>query len=355
MNQRQLGIVVIAAGKGTRMRSALPKELHALCGRSLIGHVLAVADALAPAYAVVVLSPEKLGPVRAQAGAAPRKHRPYIYAVQAEQLGTGHAVLQARSALPSPSDDVLVLYGDTPLLRPETASAVVDLRRASGALVGIMSLHAQPPSGYGRIVRDTADRVVAIVEERDATPGQFALTECNSGVMCFDAAWLWSALDRIPRNPLNGEYYLTDLAALAVAEHGPGAAVALPAADAREAWGINDRVQLAQADAVMRQRILERLMRSGVSVIDPATTYVDADVTVGADSTLLPGTYLRGATSVGVGCEIGPSTMILDSAIGDRARVRYALIERASVPEAAVIGPFVHISGKQADNVTSDE
>jgi len=343
MNQRQLGVVVIAAGKGTRMRSALPKELHALCGRSMIGHVLAVADALAPAYTVVVLSPDKLGLVRAQCGEAAHKERPYIYAVQAEQLGTGHAVLQARPALPGPSDDVLVLYGDTPLLRPETARAVVDLRRASGALVGILSMHALPPSGYGRIVRDAAGRVVAIVEERNATPEQFALTECNSGVMCFDAAWLWQALDGIPRNPAKGEYYLTDLAELAVAERGPGAAVALPAADAREAVGINDRVQLAQAEAIMRERILDGLLRAGIGVTDPANTYVDADVTVGVDSTLLPGTYLRGATSVGAGCEIGPATMIVDSSIGDRARVRYALVERAIVPEAAVIGPFVHL------------
>jgi bifunctional UDP-N-acetylglucosamine pyrophosphorylase/glucosamine-1-phosphate N-acetyltransferase len=339
MNQPQLGIVVIAAGKGTRMRSALPKVLHTLCGRSMLGHVLAVADTLDPAYTIVVLSPDSLGAVRAQAGDR------YTYAIQAEQLGTGHAVLQARPAQPGSSDDVLVLYGDTPLLQPETARAVVDLRRASGALVGIMSMHAQPPSGYGRIVRDAAGQVIAIVEERNATPEQFALTECNSGVMCFDAAWLWQALERIPRNPVKGEYYLTDLAEMAVAESGPGAAVALAAADAREAWGINDRVQLAQAAAVMRERILERLMRAGVSVIDPAHTYVDADVTVGMDSTLLPGTYLRGASRVGTGCEIGPATTIVDSSIGDRARVRYALVERATLPEAAVIGPFVHISG----------
>jgi bifunctional UDP-N-acetylglucosamine pyrophosphorylase/glucosamine-1-phosphate N-acetyltransferase len=338
MNELQLGVVVIAAGKGTRMRSALPKELHRLCGRPMIGHVLAVADALAAVYTLVVLSHEKLGPVRDRFGER------YSYTVQHEQLGTGHAVLQARSVLPRHSDDVLVLYGDTPLLQPETARAVVELRRTSGALVGIMSMHVAPPSGYGRIVRDAAGRVIAIVEERNATPEQFALTECNSGVMCFDAAWLWEALDRIPRNPIKGEYYLTDLAEMAVAERGPGAAVALPAADAREAWGINDRVQLAQAEAVMRERILERLMRAGVSVTDPANTYVDADITVGVDSTLLPGTYLRGATSVGAGCEIGPATMIVDSSIGDRARVRYALVERAMVPEEAVIGPFVHIT-----------
>ena len=178
------------------MRSALPKELHPLCGRPMIGHVLAVADALEPAYSVVVLSTDKIGPVRERFG-----ERYSRTAVQAEQLGTGHAVLQARAALPRRSDDVLVLYGDTPLLRAATARAVVDLRRASGALVGIMSMHVQPPSGYGRIVRDAAGRVMAIVEERNATPEQFALTECNSGVMCFDAAWLWEALDRIPAQP----------------------------------------------------------------------------------------------------------------------------------------------------------
>jgi bifunctional UDP-N-acetylglucosamine pyrophosphorylase/glucosamine-1-phosphate N-acetyltransferase len=206
-------------------------------------------------------------------------------------------------------------------------------------------MHAEPPSGYGRIVRDAAGQVVAIVEERNATPEQFALTECNSGVMCFEAGWLWEALDRIPINPVKGEYYLTDLAEMAVAERGVGAAVALPAADAREAWGINDRVNLAQAEAVMRERILDRLMRAGVSMTDPSSVYVDVDVAVGGDSVLLPGTYLRGATSIGAGCEIGPATTIVDSTIGDRARVRYALVEQATVPEDAVVGPFVYITG----------
>jgi bifunctional UDP-N-acetylglucosamine pyrophosphorylase / glucosamine-1-phosphate N-acetyltransferase len=292
-------------------------------------------------YTVVVLSPEKLDPVRAYFRADER--RPYIYAVQSEQLGTGHAVLQARAALPSASDDVLVLYGDTPLLRPETAQALVDLRRASGALVGLMSFYAHPPAGYGRVVRDSAGQVAELVEERNATPEQFAIREGNSGIMCFDAAWLWQALDRIPRNPIKGEYYLTDLVAMAVAERGPGAAVARPADDAREAWGINDRVQLAQAEAALRERILEQLMRAGVTMTDPATTYVDVGVTVGGDTTLLPGTILRGATRVGTGCEIGPATTIIDSSIGDGARVRYALVERAKVPAAALLGPFVHV------------
>jgi bifunctional UDP-N-acetylglucosamine pyrophosphorylase/glucosamine-1-phosphate N-acetyltransferase len=341
MNEPELGIVVVAAGKGTRMRSALPKELHPLCGRPMIGHVLAVADDLAATYTVAVLSQEKLGPVRARFGDR------YAYALQRDQLGTGHAVLQARPARPRESGDVLVLYGDTPLLRPATARAVVELRRASDALVGIMSMHVPPPSGYGRIVRDAAGQVSAIVEERNATPEQFALTECNSGVMCFDAAWLWPALDRIPRNPVKGEYYLTDLAAMAVAERGPGAAVALPAADAREAWGINDRAQLAQAEAVLRERILQDLMLSGVTVVDPAATYVDAGVVVGRDTTLWPGTLLLGATRVGAGCAIGPHATISDSNVADRARVRQAVVERAQVAEGADVGPFAHVVGSQ--------
>ncbi|HEX9371164.1 MAG TPA: NTP transferase domain-containing protein [Roseiflexaceae bacterium] len=355
----QLGIVVIAAGQGTRMRSALPKVLHPLCGRTLLGHVLAVADALAPVYTVVVLSPDTVEQVRERFGASGRKGRdgdgghdevsaghPYVYAVQAEQLGTGHAVLQARSSLPVPSDDVLVLYGDTPLLRAETARAVVDLRRATGALVGLMSFHADPPAGYGRVLRDAAGQVVELVEERNATPEQYAIGEGNSGIMCFDAAWLWEALDRIRRNPLKGEYYLTDLVAMAVAQRGRGAAVARPASDAREAWGVNDRAQLAQAAAVLRERILDQLMGAGVTVTDPATTYVDVDVTVGADTTLLPGTLLRGATRIGPGCKIGPHTTIVDSAIGGGARVRYALVERAAVAEGATIGPFEHVAGE---------
>jgi bifunctional UDP-N-acetylglucosamine pyrophosphorylase / glucosamine-1-phosphate N-acetyltransferase len=164
--------------------------------------------------------------------------------------------------------------------------------------------------------------------------------------MCFEAGWLWEALRHLPRNPVKGEYYLTDLVEIAVAERGPGAAVALPAADAREAWGINDRVWLALAEAALRERILEQLMRAGVTVTDPASTYVDVGVTVGGDTTLLPGTLLRGKSQVGAGCEIGPAVTIVDSSIGDRARVRYALVEQAIIEPNAEIGPFVHISGE---------
>lgn len=335
----QLGIVVLAAGEGTRMHSALPKVLHPLCGRPLLGHVLAIADALDPAQTTIVLASSTIDAVREQLG------RRYAYAVQEQRLGTGHAVLQARGLLHDRTDDVLVLYGDTPLLRAETARAMVEMRRACGALVGLLSFHAHPPTGYGRVLRDGDGQVLALIEERNATPEQRSISEGNSGVMCFDAGWLWSALERLPCNPVKGEYYLTDLVEMAVGERGLGAAVALAAIDEREAWGINDRVQLAAAEGALRERLLTALMHAGVTVVDPATTYIDVDVVVGHDSVLLPGTALRGATQVADRCVIGPYTTIVDSTIGSGAQVRYTFVEQATIAAGALIGPFEHIVG----------
>jgi bifunctional UDP-N-acetylglucosamine pyrophosphorylase/glucosamine-1-phosphate N-acetyltransferase len=338
-----LSIVVLAAGEGTRMRSALPKVLHPICGRPMLGHVLAVADALRAGRTTLVLAPDTLDAVRARFGEG------YSYAVQAERLGTGHAVLQARGALHDQPGEVLVLYGDTPLLRPETAQALLDLLRRTRALAGLVSFHADPPTGYGRVVRDAAGRVVALVEERDATPEQRAITEGNSGVMAFDAPWLWERVGRLARNPAKGEYYLTDLVAQAVAERGPGAVVALPAADPREAWGVNDRAQLAAAEAVMRERLLTGLMRSGVTITDPAATYVDVGVTVGQDTILLPGTLLQGATRVGERCVIGPHATLVDATVGDGARVRDSVVEGATVAAGAEIGPFAWLRREFVD------
>lgn len=337
MNTERLAILVLAAGEGTRMRSALPKVLHPICGRSLLGHVLAAADTLAAAQVAIVLARDTIDVVRQSLGER------YQYAIQAERLGTGHAVLQARDLLVGQADEVLVLFGDTPLLRAETARAVVQLRRTSGALLALLSFRPSSPTGYGRVLRDEQGRVTGLVEERDATLEQRLVGECNSGIMCIDAAWLWDVLPNVPRSPLKGEYYLTDLVAMAVAARGPGAAVALEAADEREAWGINDRVQLAEAEAVMRQQILESLMRSGVTIRDPGATYVDAGVQVGRDTTLLPGTLLCGATRVGAGCEIGPHATLIDAIIEDTARVRYALVEGQTVQAGTIVGPFVHL------------
>lgn len=337
-----LGIAVLAAGEGTRMRSRLSKVLHPLCGRPLLGHVLALADELGAARTAVVLSQQTCEHARAAFGER------FAYAVQAERLGTGHAVLQARAALEGACEQVLVLYGDTPLLRPETARTLLEQQHASGALLGLVSFQADPPGGYGRVIRDPQGRLAALVEERDATPAQRAISEVNSGVMCFDAGWLWSRIAQIPLNPRKREYYLTDLVAMAVAERGPGAAVAVPAADPREAWGVNDRADLARAAAALRERINQRLLDAGVTLVDPAATYVDAEVSVGPDTTLLPGTVLRGRTHVGAGCTIGPQAELVDATVGEGAHVRFAVVERAAVAPGARIGPFVYLSDGEA-------
>ncbi|GAB4213846.1 MAG: hypothetical protein OHK0022_51500 [Roseiflexaceae bacterium] len=320
------------------MRSALPKVLHRLCGRPMLGHVLALADLLAPQRTVVVLSPQTLDQVQAAFGGH------YTYVPQAERLGTGHAVLQAREALGGREGQVLVLFGDTPLVRAETAQTLLQAQHAAGSLVGVLSFQSDPPTGYGRIVRNAAGQVEALVEERDATPEQRAITEVNAGVMCFDAGWLWEQIDRIPLNRHKHEYYLTDLVAMAVGQRGPGAVVAVQAADPSEAWGINNRAQLAQAEQELRRRINQVLMESGVTMVDPASTYVDADASVGADTTLLPGTMLRGRTTVGAGCTIGPHAELVDVRVGDQARVSFAVVEGGEIAAGARIGPFEHIS-----------
>lgn len=334
-----LNIIVLAAGEGTRMQSALPKVLHQVGGRSMLGHVLAVADALGAARTVVVCAADTLAPISATFG----PH--YEYVVQAERLGTGHAVMAAHDLLADAPGDVLVLYADSPLIQVATAQALVEGMHQNNASVGLLSFHAEPLVGYGRVMRDADGQVLALVEERNATPAQLAISEGNSGFMAFDGAWLWSRIGDIPRNPVKGEYYLTDLVAMAVEQRGPGAVVAVAAADPRDAWGANDRTQLAEAERVLRERTLAALMRAGVTVTDPATTYVDVTATVGRDSILLPGTMLRGATIVGVDCQIGPYTTIIDSHIGDGARITYALIEGNTVAAGKMVGPFVHVHG----------
>ena len=334
-----LNIIVLAAGEGTRMQSALPKVLHQVGGRSMLGHVLAVADALSAARTVVVCAADTVAQISAAFGSR------YEYVVQHERLGTGHAVMAARDALASAPGDMLVLYADSPLIQVATARTLVDGMRQRGALVGLLSFYAQPLVGYGRVLRGADGQVLALVEERNATPAQLVISEGNSGFMVFDGGWLWSRISDIPRNPVKGEYYLTDLVAMAVEERGPGAVIAVAAADARDAWGANDRIQLADAERVLRERTLATLMRVGVRVIDPATTYVDVTVSVGRDSTLLPGTILRGTTTVGTGCEIGPYSTIIDSQIGDRAHVTYALVEGSEVATGRTVGPFAHVRG----------
>lgn len=329
-----LSIVVLAGGAGTRMRSRLPKVLHPLCGRPALQLVLDVADALQAHKQVVVVSPGIKDIIAETLGSR------YSYVVQEQALGTGHAVAQAREILRGQSSHVLVLYGDSPLIRAETAAKLVDAVRSSGARVGLLSFEANPPTGYGRVLRDADGAVVGLVEERDANDEQRRITEVNSGFMCFEAEWLWERIDALTPSASKDEYYLTDMVALAVSDFGPGAAVAVSTSDEREAWGVNSRLQLAQAEAVLRERILNQLMESGVTIVDPAATYIDIGVTVEPDATILPGCVLQGNSYVASGCVVGPHVQLINTKLGAASKVRFAVLEDQELPAGSEIAPF---------------
>ncbi len=332
-----LGIAVLAAGEGTRMRSALPKVLHPIAGKPLVEHVLALADAVGAAQSALVVAPDTVDQLRARLGDR------YHYVVQAQRLGTGHALLQAQPALEGTVDRVLVLYGADPLMRPESVQTLLGALDAPGVVGAITTFRPANPTGYGRILRDDAGHAVEVVEERDATPAQRLIGEVNQGVVAYDAAWLWAHLQQLTPSPVKGEYYLTDLAALAVAQHGPGAIATVELADPNEALGVNDRIELAQAERIMRERILIDLMRNGVTITDPAHTYVDVGVQVGQDTVLLPGTMLRGTTTIGRNCTIGPNSVIENSTVADNCVITSSFLEEARVEEGCDIGPVSHL------------
>lgn len=337
MQAERLGVVVLAAGEGTRMKSATPKVLHSICGKPLVEHVLDLAGAVGATRTALVLAPDTVAPLRERWGDR------YAYAVQAERRGTGHAVLQARQLLEGAVERVLVLYGADPLMRRRSVERLLAALDAPGVVGAIATFKPERPSGYGRIVRDGDQRVAGIVEQRDATPEQLLIGECNQGVAAYRADWLWPHLDSLQPSPVKHEYYLTDLVALAVGELGPGAIEAVVLDDPLEALGVNDRLELAEAQTLMQARILERHMRDGVTIVDPRNTYVDAQVAIGADTTLLPGTMLRGATTVGSGCTIGPYSVVENSNIGNGCRIKASYMEGATMDDGADLGPLSHV------------
>jgi len=332
-----LAVVILAAGAGTRMRSSLPKPLHELGGRPLVGYALRAAATLHADTTVVVVG-HRADDVRAALGDG------HVFATQESQQGTAHAVEVAMPHIPKIASVVLVLFSDTPLLREATLAALLDLHHTERAKVTLLTARVADPAAYGRIIRDSQGRVTAIVEARMATVEQLCVDEINSGVCCFDAAWLRAMLPRIEINA-SGERYLTDLVAMALREAGNdgGWPVAAIATDETEAMGINDRVQLAEAEAALRQRTLRRLMLDGVTIRDPATTSIDDTVVIGKDTMIEPGCILRGATTVGSGCVIGPYTMVAASTIGDRCRVVASSLEHAVMESDTDCGPYSHL------------
>jgi bifunctional UDP-N-acetylglucosamine pyrophosphorylase/glucosamine-1-phosphate N-acetyltransferase len=326
-----LTAVILAAGEGKRMRSRQPKVLHRLCGRPLIGYALRIARTLADR--IVVVAPPGGEAVAAAAGPDA------VVVEQRERLGTGHAVQQAESACAEGM--ILVLPGDVPLLGVETIERLVGQHAASGAAATLLTAVVDNPFGYGRVLRQRG-RVTRIVEERDATDDQKKVTEINTGVYCFDARRLWPALAEVRADNDQGEYYLTDVVGILARS---GARLeALAVADPSDALGVNDRKQLAAVAALQRRRILDRLMEAGVTILDPATTYIEDTVTIGPDTVVYPQVVVEGATEIGAECVIGAGCQVNASRLADRVILKpFCVLTEAVVEEGAELGPFCHL------------
>ncbi len=313
------------------MMSRLPKVLHRVCGREMIGLVVDTVRA-AGFRPTVVVSKESDG-VRSVLGDT------VSYAVQDDQLGTGHALLQADGLLPF-ADNVLVINGDVPLLEPSTLTALAEEHSSQGAAVTIATASLGDPGDLGRVVRDASGRVTEVVEKADADDVALGIREVNGGLYCFDASWLWPSLRSISPSA-SGEIYLTDLVEAATSQ---GRRVAtFRVDDPDEIAGVNTRLELSRAEAVMRRRINERLMLTGTTIEDPATTYIDHGVSIGMDTTIHPNTHITGDTTVGEGCEIGPNAVVDASVIGDRCSVAASVVRGANLEDGVSVGPFTHL------------
>lgn len=330
----ELAAVILAAGQGTRLKSTLPKVLHLVGGLPMVLWSVQSAAALGAEPIVLVVGKgaeavkETVGPER-------------LYALQAQRLGTGHAALQAGELLAGRSRAVLVLYGDMPTLRPRTLQRLVSLHQEHRPAVTMLAVEADDSMGFGRVVRDEDGCVMAIVEEAVATPEILAIKELNCGVYCFDANWLWQRLPDVPMTPPKNEYYLTDMIALAVEDERQ--IQVLTITDVTEVQGINTRLHLARSERIMRERINERLMSEGVTMIDPETTYIEATVRVGRDTVIYPNTTLQGHTVVGERCIIGPNSIVRDTRIGDDCQILASVLEGAVLKDRVDIGPFGHL------------
>lgn len=319
------------------MRSALAKVLHPLAGRPLMAHVLALAAQLTPQKLVAV--------VGHQAEAVRQICEPFgaTCVRQEPQLGTGHAVVQTEPVLHGFSGDVIVLYGDVPLLQAATVQRLWDEHRRRQAAVTVLTAVLDDPSGYGRMVRDAQGHIQRIVEERDASAPEQAIHEINSGIYCLQAPFLFHALQRVGSQNAQGEQYLTDVVGIASADGHTVAHVTV--SDAQEIIGVNTRVELAQLEAALRLRLCEAHMLAGVTIIDPASTTLDADVRIGQDTVIAPQTHILGASSLGAGCHIGPQVVMQDCTLGDGVRVEpFCYLHEQAVSAQTTVAAFSHLT-----------
>ena len=330
-------VVILAAGEGKRMKSSRSKLLHEIAGHSMLSYAVTAATTVQPEHIVVVV-----GHFRDQVEAHLAEIAPHVLiAVQEEQLGTGDAVQAALGQVADLTGDVIVTMGDVPMLTGETLAALLEEHRAHHAAATVLTAQVPDPTGYGRVLRDGEGRVTGIIEHRDADDTQREITEINSGIYVFDAAMLRAALaDIAPQND-QGELYLTDV--LTVVRQAGKPVAALLIDDLWQTEGVNDRIQLCRMNSEVNRRILQRWMGDGVTVVDPATTWVHASVDLAADVVLLPGTSLEGATSVGAGAQIGPDTTLIDVEVGEKAVVTRTQASLSVIGPGANVGPFAYL------------
>lgn len=333
---RPAAVIVLAAGEGTRMKSATPKVLHELCGRSLIGHAIASARELAPRRLIVVVGHGK-DAVRSHVGELDAAAETVV---QERQNGTGHAVRMVGEATGMITGTVIVTYGDVPLLSARTLGRLLERHEAGGNAATVLSAVVPDPTGYGRIIRD-GETFAGIVEHRDAADAQRAIDEINSGVYAFDGAALCDAIKRVSTDNAKGEEYLTDAVTILRDDGHPVDAVVTD--DWTEIQGVNDRVQLAEARAALNRRLLDDWMRAGVTVIDPHTTWVDVGVTLGQDTVLEPNTQLKGTTRIEAGARIGPDCELRDTVVGAGATVTHAVTVQAEIGPEVSVGPYTYL------------
>lgn len=328
-------VLILAAGKGTRMKSKYPKVIHEVCGMPMVSHVLRAAAEISQSRPLVVVG---FGAEQVQevVGDYPE------YILQKEQLGTGHAVMMAQEQLSRMEDGhLLVLYGDTPLITAGTLRCMLGVHQEQDAAATVLTAILNRPFGYGRIVRDQDGRLAGIVEEKDATLEEKGIKEINTGLYCFRISALLRVLPRLSPQNAQGEYYLTDVIKLL---RGNGEKLAtIPVEDFEEIQGPNDRKALAEVEAIMRRRILDHWMLEGVTIVDPATTFIDPKVRIGQDTRILPGTILQGETEIGADCLIGPATQLTEVKVGDGSKISRSVLEHASIGNGVQIGPFAYL------------
>lgn len=326
--------IVLAAGQGKRMKSKLYKVLHPVCGKPMVGHVLDAALRAGVERTVVVVGH---GAEAVQAFLGTKAE----YALQAEQLGTGHAVKQAKDLLGSESGSTIVVCGDTPLVTSETLQGLMELHESRGAAATVLTANLDQPHGYGRVIRSEDGSVLRIVEQKDCNPQEDAVKEINTGTYCFDNAKLFAALEKVTNENAQGEFYLTDV--IGIFRNEGEVVEAYMSDDIAESIGVNDRLALSQAEGFMRERLAKHHMLNGVTIIDPASTYIGADVTIGADTVLYPGTVLKGTTTIGEACQIGPHADIEDSVIHNGVAIKHSVVSKSEIGDEVTVGPFANL------------